>query len=173
MNHISISAADRRQNCRLAIHHQSRLMVALDGPEPDDDAIHGVTLTDISHEGLMAAGTGHLVPGVRVLLEIPVIGWREAEVRWISGNRAGCRFAAPLTLDELRLAAASSERLAGECPALAEAIANMPPLERPAPAPQPAPPADRGAPWRALILTLALLAATSFLLAAWLLDRLD
>ncbi|RYD90847.1 MAG: PilZ domain-containing protein, partial [Sphingomonadales bacterium] len=129
MNHVSTSAADRRQTYRLAIHHHSRIVLALDGPEPDGEAIHGVTLTDISRDGLMAADAGHLVPGVRVLLEVPLVGWREAEVRWIADNRAGCRFCEPLTLNELRLAAASSERLAGECPGLAETIARMPSIE--------------------------------------------
>jgi hypothetical protein len=128
MNHISTLAPDRRQTYRLPIHHQSRLMLALEDPEPEDGAIHGVTLTDISQEDLMAANAGHLIPGASLLLEVPLVGWREAEVRWIANNRAGCRFAKSLTLDELRLAAASSERLAGECPWLAEAIANMPPL---------------------------------------------
>ena len=74
MNHISTSAADRRQAYRLAIHQRSRLTFALDGPEPADDAIHGVTLIDISHEGLMATDDGYLVPGARVLLEVPLVG---------------------------------------------------------------------------------------------------
>ena len=173
MNHISTSAADRRQTYRLAIHHHSRLTFALDGPEPHDDAIHGVTLTDISHEGLMAANAGHLIPGVRVLLEVPLVGWREAEVRWISDNRAGCRFARPLTLDELRLAAVSSERLAGECPALADVIARMPPLEGAAATPgKPLALRDPIGLWRVGIALLLALTALSFLSATWLLDRL-
>lgn len=172
MNHISTSAADRRQTWRLAIHQQSRLTFALDGPEPEDDAIHGVTLIDISHEGLMATDDGHLVPGARVLLEVPLVGWREAEVRWIADNRAGCRFADPLDIEELRLAAASSQRLIGECPALAEAIARMPPLARTAPSrPKPASPERTGAPPMSLIL-LAAFAIISFLSANWLLDLL-
>jgi hypothetical protein len=172
MNHISTSAADRRQTYRLAIHHQSRLTLALDGPEPEDDAIHGVTLTDISHQGLMAANAGHLIPGAHVLLEVALVGWREAEVRWIAGNRAGCRFAEPLTLDELRLAAVSSERLAGECPALAEAIANMPPLERPTPVTDARSPAESSRMWRFGFFLLVGLGGASFAAANWLLNHL-
>lgn len=173
MNHVSTSTADRRQTYRLAIHRHSRLTFALDGPEPADDAIHGVTLIDISHEGLMATDAGHLVPGARLLLEVPLVGWREAEVRWIADNRAGCRFADPLDLEELRLAAASSERLAGECPALAEAIANMPPLARPRQLstrhPHPAgEPTGTGATGLILLMGLTVL---SFLVATWLLDQ--
>lgn len=172
MNHITTSVADRRQTHRLAIHQDSRLTFSLDGPEPEDDAIHGVTLIDISQEGLMATDDGHLVPGVRVLLEVPLIGWREAEVRWIADNRAGCRFAEPLDLEELRLAAASSERLASECPLLAKAIANMPPLRRArlVSTRQPHPSGDRmGADATGLILLMGL-TVLSFLSATWLLD---
>jgi hypothetical protein len=116
MNHISSLSSDRRRNYRLAIHQHSRLQLTLDGPAPDDEAIVSVTLTDISQEGLMASNAGEFVPGANILLEVPLVGWREAQVRWISGHRAGCRFAQPLTLDELRLAVANSERLAGDIP---------------------------------------------------------
>lgn len=119
MNHISSQSCDRRRSNRLAIHQHSRLQLTLDGPAPDGEAIASVTLTDISQEGLMASNAGQLIPGTNLLLEVPLVGWREAQVRWISGNRAGCRFVDPLTLDELRIAAASSERLASECPSLA------------------------------------------------------
>jgi hypothetical protein len=173
MNYGSILTADRRQTDRLAIHHHSRLTVSLDGPEPGDEAIHGVTLIDISHEGMMATDAGHLVPGALVLLEVPLVGWREAEVRWIADNRAGCRFTDPLDLEELRLAAAASERLAGECPALAEAIAKMPPLRRPRPIStrQPDPMGDQtGAGAAGLVLMIGL-TVLSFLSATWLLDH--
>jgi hypothetical protein len=117
--------ADRRQSLRLAIHHRSTLRIALDGASPDGELIHGVTLTDISCEGLMAADAGQLVPGARVALQIPLVGWREASVVWIAGNRAGCRFLQPLSLEELGQAAAHSERLAAECPSLAAQIAEL------------------------------------------------
>lgn len=125
MNDIFHNAADRRQNHRLAIHHHSRLRLTLDGADPGEETIGGVTLTDISQQGLMAADAGQLIPGAVIIVEVPLVGWREAEVMWISGNRAGCRFMKPLDIDELRLAAASSDRLAREFPALATQIADI------------------------------------------------
>lgn len=119
MNDIFRNAADRRQSRRLAIHHHSRLRLTLDGADPHNATIGGVTLTDISQEGLMAADAGQLIPGAMILVEVPLVGWREAEVIWIAGNRAGCRFTTALDIDELRLAAASSDRLAKEFPAFA------------------------------------------------------
>jgi len=121
---ISFSAHpdERRQNLRFAINHQSRLRLTLDGSIDGGDTIEGVTLTDISQQGLMAANAGELIPGARVMLEVPLVGWREAEVRWIAENRAGCRFIEPLNFEQLRLAAANSERLAIECPSLASEI---------------------------------------------------
>ncbi|KRB86294.1 hypothetical protein ASE00_06115 [Sphingomonas sp. Root710] len=125
MNDVFHNSADRRQSHRLAIHHHSRLRLTLDGADPHDATIGGVTLTDISQEGLMAADAGQLIPGAIILVEVPLVGWREAEVIWIAGNRAGCRFTAPLDIDELRLAAASSDRLAREFPAFATQIAGI------------------------------------------------
>lgn len=126
---ISFSAHpdERRQNLRFAINHQSRLRLTLDDTADSGDTIEGVTLTDISQQGLMAAGAGQLIPGVRLMLEVPLVGWREVEVRWIAENRAGCRFVEPLSFEQLRLAAASSERLAAECPSLAGEIAELAP----------------------------------------------
>ncbi len=142
MNHISTSAADRRQGYRLAIHHQSRLTFALDGPEPEDDAIHGVTLIDISHDGLMATDDGYLVPGARVLLEVPLVGWREAEVRWIADNRAGWSCASP------RRAARGSPASAPRWPRRSPACRRSsvpPPQPHRAPAPPTTPRAGRSA----------------------------
>lgn len=127
---ISFSAHpdERRQNLRFAINHQSRLRLTLDDMADSGDTIEGVTITDISQQGLMAAGAGQLIPGARLMLEVPLVGWREVEVRWIAENRAGCRFVEPLSFEQLRLAAASSERLAAECPSLAGEIAELAPV---------------------------------------------
>lgn len=172
MNHISTSADDRRQTYRLAIRHQSRFTFSLDGAEARDEAIHGITLIDISHEGLMATDNGHLVPGARVLLEVPLVGWREAEVRWIAENRAGCRFAKPLNLEELRLAAANSERLASECPVLAKAIANMPPMEPEIQLLIASSPPRHNRAWLFAAFLLGTLAILSFASSTWLLKYL-
>lgn len=166
MSDIFLDHADRRQHQRLAIHHHSRLHLMLDGAEPGDETIGGVTLTDISRDGLMAADAGQLVPGAKIVLEVPLVGWREAEVIWIAANRAGCRFMVPLNIEELRLAAASSERLANEFPNLATQIAGTI-------SPQPGaattePPAEPSS-WRWPLLGLASLAVTSFAAVSWLL----
>lgn len=130
MTSFSVESSERRQAFRFAIRHQSRLRLTLEGAA-GGDGIDGVMLTDISQQGLMAAGAGHLVPGARVMLEVPLVGWREVEVIWIADNRAGCRFTQPLSFDELRLAAASSERLALEFPSLGADIAKLPVIAHP------------------------------------------
>lgn len=161
-NHL---LADRRQSLRLALNHRSTLHIALDGASPDSELIHSVTLTDISREGLMAADAGQLVPGARVALQIPLVGWREATVVWIAGNRAGCRFLQPLSIEELGMAAAHSERLEAECPSLAAQIAEL------AASRAWMEPADTEAPSRTvgnlwwLAIAGALLSLTAFLLA--------
>jgi len=125
MTSFSVHPSERRRAFRFAVQHQSRLRLTLEGAAGGDD-IEGVMLTDISQQGLMAAGAGHLVPGVRIMIEVPLVGWREVDVIWIAENRAGCRFVKPLDFNELRSAAASSERLALECPSLAAEIALLP-----------------------------------------------
>lgn len=125
MNRLDSHPAERRQKRRIAIQQQARIRLTLDGASADGDRIEGVTLTDISQEGLMASNAGDLVPGAQIILEVPLVGWREAEVVWIADNRAGCRFTNPLSIEELGMAAASSDRLAAECPALASAIADI------------------------------------------------
>ncbi|WP_052730145.1 PilZ domain-containing protein [Sphingomonas sp. SRS2] len=166
MNDVFHNSSDRRQNHRLAIHHHSRLRLTLDGAEADAETIGGVTLTDISHEGLMAADAGQLIPGARIMLEVPLVGWRETEVLWIAGNRAGCRFMAPLNIEELRLAAASSDRLAKECPGFASQIAEVAGAEAADDA-APAKSADSPPGWQWPLLVLASLGVASFVSATW------
>lgn len=168
MNDIFYNHSDRRQNHRLAIHHHSQLRLRLDGTEPNEQTIGGVTLTDISQEGLMAADAGQLIPGARIVLEVPLVGWREAEVVWIAGNRAGCRFVTPLEIEELRLAAVSSDRLAKEFPAFAMQIAEVNHPD-PAVAAVPAEPATTPLSWRWPLVAFASLAILSFAGASWLL----
>ena len=82
----SYRPSDRRQSLRLAIDHRSNLRVTLDGSTAGGQAIQHVTLTDISRGGLMASDAGQLVPGAHVTLEIPLIGWREAQVMSLVGE---------------------------------------------------------------------------------------
>lgn len=170
----SYRPSDRRQSLRLAIDHRSNLRVTLDGSTAGGQAIQHVTLTDISRGGLMASDAGQLVPGAHVTLEIPLIGWREAQVMWIADNRAGCRFLAPLDLDELGLAAAQSERLAAECPSFATQIAEFAAATAPAESPH-APQAEASPPRRQrywLGLSILLL-SSSFAVALSLFDLFD
>ena len=167
MNDIFYNHSDRRQNQRLAIHHHSQLRLTLDGAEPGEETIGGVTLTDISQEGLMAADAGQLIPGARIILEVPLVGWREVEVVWIADNRAGCRFMAPLNIEELRLAAASSDRLAKEFPAFATQIAEVSDTN-PAGATAPDEPATKPSSWRWPLAAFASLAVMSFAGTSWL-----
>lgn len=167
MNCLSTQFDERRQGLRLTVKDHPRLRLTLDGTTPDSDLIEGVTLCDISHQGLMASDAGMLVPGARVQVEIPLVGWRDAEVIWIVDDRAGCRFLAPLDLHELRLAAAGSQRLAELCPKLRERIiAFASPVH---PANDAAPPHKTAASsqasrlgWGLVLLTFAALAAAAF-----------
>lgn len=169
MTSFAVESSERRRAFRFAISHQSRLRLTLEGAAGGED-IDSVMLTDISQQGLMAAGAGHLVPGAQILLEIPLVGWREVEVVWIAENRAGCRFTEPLSFDELRLAAASNERLALEFPSLGADIAQLPELSRSAEDDEDDADIDDAPgsqPWLLPVglLVLALIAAIGFIIA--------
>lgn len=169
MLHDSRLAADHDQIRRFAIPHHDWLTVSLNDPQPSDGAIHDVTLIDVCGTNLIRIVPAQLAPGAQLLLEIPLIGWREAQIRWIADNRVGCRLAEPLDLEELRLAAVGSERLAGECPALAAAIAAMPSLRRQRPiSPRQSNLSEQhaaiGAPSLALVIGLVVL---GFVLVTW------
>lgn len=166
---FSVESSERRRAFRFAIRHQSRLRLTLDGAAGSEE-IDSVMLTDISQQGLMAAGAGHLVPGAQILLEVPLVGWREVEVIWIAENRAGCRFVEPLNFDELRLAAASNERLSLEFPALGADIAQLPELSQQTEHVEDDDDIDDASgtrPWLlpVWLLVLALLAAIGFMIA--------
>lgn len=173
MNRFASHPDERRQSHRLAIHDHARVKMMLNADGLGEDRLEGVTLTDISRDGLMASDAGQLLPGAHVLLEVPLIGWREAEVMWIAENRAGCRFEQPLSLEELRQAAASSERLAGEFPAFAAAIAGLHVVEFVAAARVEARDRDSGRPWLRGVLLVGALALVSFLITMTLLDLFD
>ena len=175
MIHQGFRSSERRQTLRLATDLSTNLRLTLDGAAAGSEIIQGVTITDISQGGLMAAGAGQLVPGAVVVLDVPLVGWREAEVMWIADNRAGCGFVQPLALDELALAAAHSDRLAAECPDLVAQIANMAvgnsdiPGEEPADLLRGTTASGRGRRW-AVALAILALGLVSFLLTSALLD---
>lgn len=95
---------DRRSEARLPAGIESHLRLMLAGAAPQDD----VTVVDISRGGAAAVGIEGLVPGVVVMLDVPLVGWRNVEVMWIDGDRAGCRFLQPLTETELHTVIAES-----------------------------------------------------------------
>lgn len=113
------SGAERRIGQRQPARMVSRLRLNLDSAGARDGAISHVTVTDISQTGLATEDIEQLFPGALVMLDVPLLGWREAEVIWSDGQRAGCRFLHPLTLDELSGAVATSPRIREDFPGLA------------------------------------------------------
>ena len=60
----------------------------------------GLSITNISASGFMAAGVPMLRKGDRVAMRLPVIGWIEAHLVWISGERAGFQFERLIRVDD-------------------------------------------------------------------------
>lgn len=109
---------DKRREPRSPARIASRLRLSLDSSGARDDAISDVTVMDISQRGMLASADHNLAVGNLVTLEVPLVGWRDAEIMWIDGPRAGCRFVTPLTHDELRAAIAVSPLLQDSFPGL-------------------------------------------------------
>jgi len=101
---------------------KSDICVAVAGEDNRDDEVAEVMLTNLSQGGFGTA-EGQFLPGTRVMVDVPIIGWREAEVRWLAGSRAGCRFVHPLTHDQLRAAVSASLKLSDYFPGVVEALA--------------------------------------------------
>jgi hypothetical protein len=99
------------------------LKLTLEGGAASSNQIPGVVITDISYRGLSATLDQVLIAGTRVMVDLPLIGGREAEIRWVSGNRAGCRFIEPLDEEELHAALCGDRRMAGCFPGLMTADA--------------------------------------------------
>lgn len=110
--------AEKRSESRLPTRIASRLRLSLDSSGAHDDAISDVTVMDISQRGMSAMASQHLAVGDLVTLEVPLVGWRDAEIMWIDGARAGCRFVTALTEEELRAAIEVSPFLQDSFPGL-------------------------------------------------------
>lgn len=93
-----------RYKKRFSARFDARLRIALDSL----DAVTDVVIMDISSGGVSAAVASDLCVGSLVCLEIPLVGWRDAEVRWLTDGRAGCRFLVPLSETELLTAVVDS-----------------------------------------------------------------
>lgn len=87
------------------------LQLAIDSSVAALDAICDIIVTDTNCKGLSAAMANVLIAGARVAVEVPLIGWREAEIRWIAGNRAGCHFVQPVSDEEMRAALCANSTL--------------------------------------------------------------
>lgn len=112
------SGSGERHVTRFSAHLNARLRIALDSLDAETD----VVIMDISSEGVSAAVAVDLRVGSRVRLEIPLVGWRDAEVRWLKAGRAGCRFAIPLPAGELRTAVAGNPLIRDNFPGLADQL---------------------------------------------------
>ena len=83
------------------------ICIALDMEGAKGDIIQHVTVTDLSGGGFSMLGQTNLFLGSRVMVEVPLVGWREAHVMWMAEGRIGCQFAEPLSATELDDAVAS------------------------------------------------------------------
>ena len=107
---------------RHVIWIRSDIRVAVAGEANRGEEVSEVVLTNLSRGGFGALD-GQFVAGARVMVDVPIVGWREAEVRWLTGSRAGCRFVQPLTHDQLRATVSASSKLSDYFPGVAEALA--------------------------------------------------
>lgn len=115
---IDRRAGDRTE-IRFAARISSGIRFSFDSAMSDDEDITSVIVSDLSQTGMATSGVEDVVAGSIVMLEVPLVGWRAAEVMWISGHRAGCRFLASLTQDELRVAVTSSPLISEAFPGFA------------------------------------------------------
>ncbi len=87
---------------------RSAMMAYEDRVEPRDETLcrtwlfdaagarHAVTVVNLSLNGFMARSDAALASGERVVLTLPVVGDRTAEIRWSLGGRVGAKFAQEL-----------------------------------------------------------------------------
>lgn len=110
-----------RNKVRLSARVQSCSRLSFDSLASDGDDITDVTVNDLSLDGLSTSARD-LAIGSIVRLQVPLVGWRDAEVRWLREGQAGCRFLTPLTQEQLHLAIASSPVVTTAFPGLIDQI---------------------------------------------------
>jgi hypothetical protein len=113
---------DDRTEIRFAARIKTGLRLALDSALSDADNIASIVVGNLSHDGTSTTTIESLYVGAAVILEVPLVGWRPAEVMWIADDRAGCRFVQPLTQDELRAAITASPVISDLFPGFAAQI---------------------------------------------------
>jgi len=93
-----LSAVSRRQDgrhpIRLAASGRTLYQLDISDGEP-------LLLIDISFGGCQTR-TSKFVPPQKMIIDLPILGERRAQVCWVKGKRIGCRFSDPLSRDELR-----------------------------------------------------------------------
>lgn len=99
---------------------QRALQLAIDSGAASSERISEIIVTDVSGNCLSNGLTG-LIAGERITLDLPLIGRREVEIRWVGPNRAGCRLLAPIGEEELLGAVRESRALAEYFPGLRSA----------------------------------------------------
>ncbi|TZG28828.1 PilZ domain-containing protein [Sphingomonas montanisoli] len=114
--------SDRRHDERIEVHLSARLRpgicIALDMEGAKGDIIQHVTVTDLSGGGFSMLGDTMLFLGSRVMVEVPLVGWREAYVLWMAEGRIGCQFAEPLSASQLDDAVAADSSFGEMFPGL-------------------------------------------------------
>ncbi|MDB5687961.1 MAG: PilZ protein [Rhizorhabdus sp.] len=111
-----------RDKVRLSARVQSSSRFSFDSLASDSADVTDVTVNDLSQGSISTGDSGRLAIGSIVRLQVPLVGWRDAEVRWMRDGQAGCRFLVPLTQHQLRLAIASSPAVISAFPGFAEQI---------------------------------------------------
>jgi hypothetical protein len=120
---------DRRDGDRIDVRFSARLRpgvrIVLDSLGIDADIIEHVTVTDLSDGGMAMTATAGCYVGAIVMVEVPLVGWREAQVVWMAYGRIGCRFVDPLSSGELRSATAADTAFTQLFPGLVPHIATQ------------------------------------------------
>lgn len=113
---VRLSSPERRQEARHAATMPARLRsglrLSIASRADTDGMIADVILTDMSPHGVATRSNQPLIAGTLVTIDVPVIGEREAEIRWVADGRAGCRFVQPLREEELHLALCNDAAMA-------------------------------------------------------------
>lgn len=84
---------DRREAPREEVYHRTRATLQTG----QTIVVH---LVNISAAGFMVRTENELQPGTPLLLRLPVVGDRPAEVRWSLAGRIGCQFMRPIELGD-------------------------------------------------------------------------
>jgi len=100
-----LKAIDCRLDSRYPIRLEGRARSLFQSDDIEDKL---VVIANISLGGFQSIRP-KLVAGQRLIVDVPTLGERLVQVRWVKGSRAGCSFSKPLTRDELLGVAASGE----------------------------------------------------------------